>query len=132
MPKLRSSTKIICLPPDDVKFIINSLRQASVKWSGRKEALDRARKKVRVGTTLDGKPKYKFHWKCAKCGQWYRNAGDVEVDHIVEVGPFTGDWNEFLPRLFTTQSNLQVLCVVCHMKKTNAYNAAHTKWTRKR
>lgn len=129
MKKLRPSKQIESLPPDDIKFIINALRHESVKWSGRRAALDSARKRVRVGTTKKGKPKYKFHWQCAKCDRWYRNEHDVEVDHVVEIGPFCGDWNRFLLRMFA--SALQVLCTVCHMKKTNAYNAAHLKWKRK-
>lgn len=133
MSSPKSSTRIRQLPHDDVKFIINALRQASIKWPGRAEALDRARKKVWEGkrNKKTGKKILKFYWQCSHCEKWYRNETDVEVDHIVEVGPFCGDWNKFLARLFTTQDNLQVLCVVCHMKKTNAYNAAHLKWKRK-
>lgn len=122
------------LPPDDIKFIINALRQASVKWSGRRAALDSARKRVCIGRVKSGprkgKKKFKFHWQCAKCERWYRNETDVEVDHVVEIGSFCGDWNRFLLRMFA--SALQVLCVVCHMKKTNQFNAAHLKWKRKR
>jgi hypothetical protein len=120
--------------PDDVKFLINALRQASVKWPGRREALDGARKKVREGTTRKGKPIWKYHWQCAHCRQWYRNQTDVEVDHITEIGSFCGDWNKFLAKMFArpVKLKLQVLCVVCHMRKTNAFNAAHLKWKRKR
>lgn len=133
MPKHRSSNPKFELPPDDIKFVINALRQATVKWSGRREALDLARKKVREGMTRKGKQIWKFYWRCAHCKRWYRNESDVEVDHIIEIGPFCGDWNRFLHRMFARPVNmkLQVLCVVCHMRKTNAYNAAHLKWRRK-
>lgn len=134
MKPTKPSTRIQTLPPDDVKFIINALRQATVKWPGRALALDRARKKVWEGkrNKKTGKKIFKFHWQCAKCKKWHRDVGEVEVDHIVEIGSFTGDWNLFLPKMFTAQENLQVLCQVCHMKKTNAFNAAHLKWKRKR
>lgn len=119
------------LPPDDIAFIRNQLRQASVKWAGRAECLKRARKKVLVRHTKDKKPVYKFHWQCAKCRKWSRNEKEMEVDHVEEIGPFKGDWNEYLWRHFR-RDNLQALCVVCHLKKTKAYNSAKTKWQRKK
>lgn len=130
MSKLKPSNKNRSLPPDDIKFIINSLRQASVKWPGRKETLDRARKRVCEGRTKKGKKIWKYYWQCVHCEQWFRDESAVQVDHVVEIGPFLGDWNEFLARMFL--DDRQVLCVVCHMRKTNAFNAAHLKWKRKR
>jgi hypothetical protein len=57
----------------------------------------------------------------------------MQVDHVVEISSFCGDWNVFLPRMFPQlESALQVLCILCHMKKTNAFNAAHLKWKRKK
>jgi hypothetical protein len=125
----KSSNKIPRLPPDDIKWIINALRHESVKWPGRRAALDGARKRVCEGRTKKGKKIWKYHWQCAKCEQWFRDESAVEVDHVTEIGPFCGDWNRFLSRMFA--GALQVLCIVCHMKKTNAYNAAHLKWKRK-
>lgn len=119
------------LTPDDIKFVINELRHGSVKWSGRREALDRARKKVFQRRSKKGKRIFKFYWQCAKCEEWFRNENEVEVDHIKEVGPFCGDWNRFLLRLFPEVDGLQVLCLVCHLKKTNIYNSARTRWQRK-
>lgn len=121
----------------DVEWIYKVLRKESVKWSGRKECLKNARKKVREGTTRDGKPKYKYHWKCAKCQKWYRNEMELEVDHIEEIGgvtSFNGDWNEMLDRLFPRpiKKRMQALCISCHMRKTNLYNSARSKWKRKR
>lgn len=120
------------LTPDDVKFVMNAIRRESVKWSGRRECLDLARKRVRVGTTKDGNPKFKYHWQCAKCEKWFRNESDLEVDHITEIGAFCGDWNNTLLRMLPSVDDLQALCTICHMKKTNAFNAANTKWKRKR
>lgn len=120
------------LPPSDVEFIRNLLRQGSVKWSGRAECLRRARKRVVVKRGKKRQPIYKYYWKCARCEQWYRDISQMEVDHIVEIGPFTGDWNEHIARHFPPQDNLQVLCITCHMKKTLAYNSARTRWQRKK
>lgn len=121
------------LSHDDVEFIKNALRQASIKWPGRHAALKRARKKVREGTTKLGKPVYKYYWQCANCTKWFRDEKEMEVDHVVEIGSFEEDWNPFLARMFPQiESALQVLCVLCHLKKTKKFNAAHLKYTRKR
>lgn len=121
------------LSQDDVKFITNALRQATIKWSGRHDALKRARKKVREGTTAKGKPIYKLYWQCAVCKVWHRNEDEVEVDHVIEIGSFKGDWNPFLARMFPRDPKaLQVLCSLCHLKKTKKFMAAHLKYTRKR
>lgn len=119
------------LTPEDIDFVKNILRQGSVKWSGRSECLRRARKKVFVRNSKEGKAIYKYHWLCAACNEWYRDVNSMEVDHIVEVGPFNGDWNDFISRVFTSQDNLQCLCLVCHLKKTTVYNSARSRWKRK-
>ncbi len=55
----------------------------------------------------------------------------MEVDHIIEVGSFTGDWNVMVPKIYSAQENLQAMCSMCHLKKTMKYNSARTRWTRK-
>lgn len=56
----------------------------------------------------------------------------MEVDHIIEIGPFTGCWNEYFLRHFPDPiTGLQAMCIVCHLKKTNAYNSARSQWRRK-
>lgn len=119
------------LPHEDVVFIVNILRQGSVKWRGRSECLKKSRKKVFVRKSKKGTAVYKYHWQCATCLKWFRNEKDLEVDHIEEVGPFSGDWNDFLSRMFCDQSNLQALCVSCHQKKTNVYANQRVGWKRK-
>lgn len=131
------STKIKSLTTEDIKFIINELRKASIIWSGRKEVLQCARKKVMEGRTKQGMPKYKYHWQCAKCSNWFRDVNQVEVDHIVEIGgitEFDGDMNKLIAKIFPrpVTEHLQVLCVSCHLKKTKTYMAASHKFTRKR
>lgn len=116
---------------DDVSYVLNILRQGTVKWSGRRECLRRARKRVLVRHSKDGNPIYKYFWKCANCKNWFRNEKEMEVDHIKEIGSFTGDWNYFIPAMYARQENLQAMCVGCHLKKTKQYNSARTKWERK-
>lgn len=121
------------LPPDDIRFIINALRHASIKWEGRAAALKRARKKVFVRIAKNGNKVFKLYWMCAKCEKWFREETQMEVDHVVEIGSFNGDLNEYCERMFDRDPDaLQVLCVKCHLKKTKAFNAANTKWKRKK
>lgn len=125
------------LTQEDIKFIFNELRKASVIWSGRKEVLNRARKRVLVGRFKNGNPRYKYHYQCAKCRKWFADMKQLEVDHIVEIGGvtgFTGDWNETLDKVFPrpVEKHLQALCFVCHEKKSAGYMTARSRYTRKK
>ena len=115
----------------EIAFIINILRHGSIKWPGRSICFKRHRKKVFVRNSKEGTPIYKYHWQCGVCRKWYKNQKELEVDHIVEVGPFKGDWNEYIERLFCSQENLQCLCISCHQKKTNEYAISRKNWVRK-
>lgn len=111
---------------DDIAFILNALRKSTIAWGGRKACLDRARKKFfdrRHKKT--GKKIFKYHWRCEKCREWYRDEKSMEVDHVVEIGGFRGDWNVIIARMFNRDPKaLQCLCVVCHKKKTSCFNAS--------
>lgn len=122
------------MPQEDIEFVKNVLRQGSVKWSGRAECLRLARKKVFVRMSKKGKKIFKLHWKCAHCNKWYRDETDLEVDHIIEIGTFSGDWNDYMEKLFArpVSDKLQALCKYCHMKKTKKYNSANSLWERKK
>ncbi len=117
----------------DIEFLRNLLRQGSIKWPGRAECLRNARKRVFIRRAKNGNPIYKFNWQCASCLRWTKDEKAMEVDHIVEIGEFKGDWNEHLHRHFPPdRKKMQALCVSCHMKKTKAFNSARTKWARKK
>lgn len=122
---------------EDIEYIYNLLRQGTVKWSGRAECLRLARKKVLVGRAKNGNPVYKFHWKCAVCGMWFRNEAELEVDHIVEIGgvtSFNGDWNEMIRKIMPrpVSEHLQAICIVCHTRKTKNFMNASKQWERKK
>jgi len=124
------------LTTDDIKWLFNELRKASVIWSGRKEVLALSRKKVFLRRAKNGNPVYKFQWQCAICDKWFMKETDMEVDHISEIGgvtAFTGDWNEVIRKMLPrpVEKHLQVLCRVCHLKKTNLYCSARSKYKRK-
>lgn len=109
---------------EDIAHILNTLRQGTITGKGRTNCLRAARKQVDEGkVTKQGNRIFKFYWQCASCLKWHRDESEMEVDHIVEIGGFKGDWNEIVSRMFDEQ-NLQVLCRVCHLKKTTSYNAS--------
>lgn len=118
---------------DTVRYIINVLRKGTIAWEGRKNTFKLARKQVLVGTTKDGRPKFKYHWQCAECKTWLNNDKLLEVDHIQEIGPFKDDWNEFIRRMyFCGQENLQLLCLVCHARKTAIFTSSILKYQRRK
>lgn len=124
------------LTTDDIRFLYNALRKASVTWSGRKEALKNARKKVFIRKAKNGRPVTKFTWQCATCSKWFWNEKELQVDHVREiggVGEFNGDWNETIRRMFPRpiSEHLQVLCVPCHKRKTAVFLAAPMRYQRK-
>lgn len=121
------------LSTEDVEYIKNLLRRGTTKWKGRSDCLRLARKRFKEGRRRNGKIKWKYYWKCAHCEQWSRDEDSMEVDHIEEIGSFKGDWNDFINRMYDwSRSNLQALCVACHMKKTKRFNSAITRWKRKK
>lgn len=133
-PVENRQTIIQRLTPEDVDFIKNALRQASVKWRGRRDCLRRARKKVLAGHTKSGAPVYKYHWKCADCGRWFLDPKELEVDHITEIGalvPTIEGIGEFVLRVLAEPESLQAMCLGCHLSKTKRYASARSRWRRK-
>jgi 5-methylcytosine-specific restriction endonuclease McrA len=116
----------------EITYLIAVLRKGTLGSAARNECLRRARKRVFVRLSKkSGKPIYKYHWQCASCRDWFRDSTMLEVDHIDEIGPFKGDWHDYIMRMyFCGQDNLRALCSVCHQKKTSNYNAA-LKYKRK-
>jgi len=107
------------------KYIMNILRQGTITWSGRLECLNRGRYKAFV----NGKKLWARD--CDGCKTMHlQKDKDLEVDHIVEIGGFKGDWNDIINRMYCEQSNLQALCFQCHSKKTSNFNA-RTRFERK-
>lgn len=131
-----STDKHKLLTSEDVEFLFNELRKASIIWNGRKEILKLSRRKVFVRRAKNGNPIYKYEWQCADCKKWFKKETDLEVDHIVEIGgisKFTGCWNETIGKIFPRPvvEHLQCLCGPCHARKTGKYNSARLKYQRK-
>jgi 5-methylcytosine-specific restriction endonuclease McrA len=100
-------------------LILKKLRDSTRFWHLRNAAAKRAKVKVVVGYFKNGNRKYKTLFKCAHCKGLFDK---VDIDHIEEVGPFLGSWDEYIPRLFCELDNLQALCKDCHKEKTAKYN----------
>jgi hypothetical protein len=101
------------------KHILNVLRHGTITWHIRKKCLKNGRKLKRVGEYKNGKQKFLYIYQCNKCKDWFREE-EIEIDHIEEVGSFTGDWNEYVNRMYCSLENLQKMCIKCHLSKTTA------------
>lgn len=114
------------LDKETIEYVINTLRRGTITWEGRTKCLNRGRRKRPTGEFFkNGKEKTLWERDCDLCGEWILLKDDLlQVDHIDEVGPFKGDWNLFIPRMYCSQDNLQALCFSCHAKKTSAFNAS--------
>ena len=111
------------------RHILNILRQGTLSWHVRNQALVNSRELVKVDTYKNGKDKNVYHYQCAECEYWFRDY-EVEVDHIEEVGSFSGNFDDYIHRMYCDVSNLQVMCISCHLRKTKGF-VARKKFTRK-
>ena len=107
----------------DIRYVINLLRQGTIKWSGRAECLRLARIQVAEGTSSNGSLILKYYWQCYRCKKFFRDEKDMEVDHIEEIGPYNGDLHNYAQRVYCSQDNLGAICILCHQAKTSSFNA---------
>lgn len=96
-------------------FVRSALRKAWMKWPPKFEALRRAQRP----SQSDNK-KLKWEYQCCSCKEWHR--GDfVSVDHITPWGdPWSMNFIDACRALLVSVEELQVLCVPCHLVKTEA------------
>lgn len=86
-----------------VEYVKKSLRRV---WG---------RSKQRQGALLKAKVE-RGKYVCACCGKVFRRK-DIDVDHKIAIGRFD-NFDLYIERLFVDSSGLQILCKVCHKKKT--------------
>lgn len=105
------------------------LRRASYRWTYKYEALKLAKVVIPDGTYLNGNPKTKTLFRCAKCKELFGQR-QVQADHIVEIGTFV-DWNQYIPALLCETNSYQILCKPCHKAKTALYLGKKAKSRKK-
>lgn len=95
-------------------FIRSALRQAWNKYPVKYQCLNNAKRP----SQLDDK-RTKWEYQCNECKGWFKTK-EVQVDHKESAGSLKTyeDLPDFVRRLFCELDNLQVLCKVCHDKKT--------------
>jgi len=89
------------------RWFIGQLRRISYKWPPAYAALKKAKRGV-------------DQYECAKCKKSFKRK-EVQRDHIQSVidssdGFLT--WDIYISRLFCSVDGYQILCKVCHKKKT--------------
>jgi len=112
-----------------INHILNILRQGTIIWPGRSACIAKYSRKHPTGKYKNGKVKYKTEVECQVCKKWYSKSS-IEVDHIQEVGPFTGNFHAYILRMYCPLENLQPLCTDCHLSKSSGFNST-LKYKRK-
>lgn len=104
----------------DLTAIRSALRQAFIrsKYKGAFLATKRIESPTYKKDGSLGK-RISVSYRCVKC-EGLHKIDDINVDHIKAVGSFTSilEFYDFFLRIFCAYSNLQVLCKVCHKRKT--------------
>ena len=95
-------------------FIRSALRQKSRWWKPILLCKQKAKRAYKGPNK-----RQKFEYQCNVCKDWYPDK-EINVDHIIPAGTLrcANDLPGFVERLFCEIDNLQVLCNVCHNKKT--------------
>ena len=104
-----------------INVIKGSIRIAFRRSKLYKAVVKRARREVQEGFYKNKKPKIGVWYECAICRKNFK-PDQIEVDHIEEVGPFDGSFDNWVARVYCDIDNLQVLCKGCHKEKTKVYN----------
>ena len=113
-------------------ILFSLLRRAFRRSPMYDECLKKAKREVKVkGKTKDNIRRVKY--ECAECGALCQNTKkkkEFAVDHRETVIPLEGlpivdgvvDFNVYIKRLFCSADNLQILCKICHDRKSKAEN----------
>jgi 5-methylcytosine-specific restriction endonuclease McrA len=95
-------------------FIRSGLRQKSRWWKPITQC------KLNAKRTYKGPNKrQKFEYQCNSCKKWFAEK-NINVDHVLPAGSLNcaNDLPGFVERLFVEVEGLQILCSICHDKKT--------------
>ena len=95
-------------------FIRSGLRQKSRWWKPITQC------KLNAKRDYKGPNKrQKFEYQCNSCKKWFAEK-NINVDHVLPAGSLNcaNDLPGFVERLFVEVEGLQILCSICHDKKT--------------
>ena len=100
------------------------LRRLSIKYPPRLKVLNAAKTTYFI-TAKNGNPVKRVSFKCQLCGTAGLKQKEVAVDHVIPVVDLEGwtNWEDFINRLYCEQDNLQLICNVCHDKKSATENS---------
>lgn len=92
------------------RFIVASLRRATLYWPPRNDAI----KLGRIDRGL---------YQCNICKK-ANGRKEIRVDHIQPVVKLSGftTWDDYLNRMFPKAEGFQILCLDCNKKKTDEEN----------
>lgn len=93
--------------PNRDTWVKGKLRQMSLRWPPRSEALRRSRADRGL-------------YKCAMCHDVFK-MHQVHLDHkvpVIALDQKEFNWTNFIERLFCDVEGFQVLCTTCHDAKT--------------
>ena len=126
--------------PSFQTWVIWTLRKASYRWPARSAAFRRAAATIREFEDNEGIEREKvstrvrnFYW-CKLCDLVFPRKL-VSADHVRPViDPARGfvDWNEYITRLFCSESGFQIICKECHDEKTKREGKVRTRVRRLR
>ena len=117
-------------------WVIWALRKASYRWPARQAALRHAGVTKEEYQKKPGEKVSKLvrnFYACAKCDLRFSRKG-VSIDHIEPVvNPKTGweGFDEYIRRMFCSESGFQLLCGPCHDAKTKKENTVRRKERKK-
>lgn len=96
-------------------WVRSLLRRGSMRWKPLQEI-----KKLSRRPYIGENKRRKWEYQCNYCKNWFID-NDIEIDHIYGTGGLTRkeDLGTFVENLFCEIDKLQVLCVKCHLEKTN-------------
>lgn len=112
-------TIIFSVDKETIDYIENILRKGTITWKGRTECINRGRYRAK-----DTKGREVWFRDCDICSTAMKIADSlIEVDHIVRIGGFQGNWHKLIEDMYCGQDNLQALCHSCHLAKTSQENS---------
>ncbi len=114
-----------------ITFAKSVLRRASKKTRGYNEVLAKA-KYIYYPVNKDGMQSkaYRTSFECAICHDMFQR-NEIEVDHIVPIA-FSESIEEWIRNLYCDAEHLQVICKVCHKKKSKLDRQRIIEWKKQR